>query len=410
MEFSGPAFYLHGTSNSCGVLITFFGKNKICVNSQITDKQRRILILDVAIDGSEYILVNFYNANTESEQLKVINDLSELMKKVNITQGKQIVLAGDFNLFFDSNLEATGGKPFLKEKSIVRMVELKKEYGLSDIWRIRNSLEKPFTFRQNHSSGILNRRLDYIFISNKLQEFSNKAITLTAFKTDHLSVSVIVFNYNEIKPGPGPWRFNNFLITDKYFKEKLKNFIENLKEDLNSKISFDDQVKWEYMKFQIRKFTISYSKIRAKNNRRIKKDLENKLKDLENDLNNCDQLQKYNEIKPELEKIYEKFGEGAKVRSKCTWYEEGEKSKKFFLNLEKKIALQGQILKLIIGNQGIMDQNKIQNELQLFYRNLFKSNCTKSYDDCKKFLDKIKTPVLTSEKANICGGDLVESQ
>ena len=28
------------------------------------------------------------------------------MKKINITYGKQIVLAGDFNLFFDSNLEA----------------------------------------------------------------------------------------------------------------------------------------------------------------------------------------------------------------------------------------------------------------------------------------------------------------
>ena len=41
---------------------------------------------------------------------------------------------------------------------------------------------------------------------------------------------------------------------------------------------------------------------------------------------------------------------------------------------------------------------------------LFKSNCTKSYDDCKKFLDKITTPVLTSEKANIFEGDLVESE
>ena len=28
-EFSGPVFYSHGTSNSCSVLITFFGKNKI---------------------------------------------------------------------------------------------------------------------------------------------------------------------------------------------------------------------------------------------------------------------------------------------------------------------------------------------------------------------------------------------
>ena len=48
---------------TCGV---FFGKNKICTTSQITDKHRRILILDVTIDGSEYILVNFYNANAES--------------------------------------------------------------------------------------------------------------------------------------------------------------------------------------------------------------------------------------------------------------------------------------------------------------------------------------------------------
>ena len=57
-----------------------------------------------------------------------------------------------------------------------------------------------------------------------------------------------------------------------------------------------------------------------------------------------------------------------------------------------------------------MDQNKILNKFQLFYRTFFKSNCTKSYDDCNKFLDKIKTPALTSEKANICEAHLVESE
>ena len=106
-------------------------------------------------------------------------------------------------------------------------------------------------------------------------------------------------------------------------------------------------MKWEYITFQIRK-------IRAKNTRRIKNDLEKKFKDLENDLKNDDELQKYNEIKSELEKIY-------------------EKSTKFFLNLERKRALQGQNRKLIIGNQEIVNQNKIQNEHQIFYRNLFKS-------------------------------------
>ena len=59
-------FYSHGTSKSCGVLITLFGKNKICVNSQITGKHGRILTLVVTIDGSEYILGNIHNVNTDS--------------------------------------------------------------------------------------------------------------------------------------------------------------------------------------------------------------------------------------------------------------------------------------------------------------------------------------------------------
>ena len=121
-------------------MITFFGKNKICVNSGITDKDGRILI------GSEYILVNIYNANTESERLKFLNDRRELIEKVNITQGKEIILAGGYNLFSDSNLEAMGGKPILKTNSAARMVELKEEYDLRDFWRIRNSLKKSFTF------------------------------------------------------------------------------------------------------------------------------------------------------------------------------------------------------------------------------------------------------------------------
>ena len=63
-EFSGPVF-IYTVLLTLGVLITFFEKNKIYVNIQVTDKHRRILILDGTIDGSEYILVNFYNANTK---------------------------------------------------------------------------------------------------------------------------------------------------------------------------------------------------------------------------------------------------------------------------------------------------------------------------------------------------------
>ena len=54
------------------------------------------------------------------------------------------------------------------------------------------------------------------------------------------------------------------------------------------------------------------------------------------------------------------------------WYEEGEKSSKKILNLEKRRGIQGQVKKLIANNQEITDQNKIQNELLFFYETLFR--------------------------------------
>ena len=49
--------------------------------------------------------------------------------------------------------------------------------------------------------------------------------------------------YNEIKSGPDLWNFNKPLISDEHFTKKAKNFIENMKEDLDFEKFFDDQVK-----------------------------------------------------------------------------------------------------------------------------------------------------------------------
>ena len=37
-------------------------------------------MLDVAIDGTEHILINLYNGNTEQEQLKIFESLSKVLK------------------------------------------------------------------------------------------------------------------------------------------------------------------------------------------------------------------------------------------------------------------------------------------------------------------------------------------
>ena len=63
-------------TNSCSVLITFYGNMNVVVKNQFSDDNRSILILEVTIDDTEYLLVNLYNANTEQEQLKTQQDLS----------------------------------------------------------------------------------------------------------------------------------------------------------------------------------------------------------------------------------------------------------------------------------------------------------------------------------------------
>ena len=74
--------------------------------------------------------------------------------------------------------------------------------------------------------------------------------------------------------------------------------------------------------------------------------LENKLKELESNLNTEDNIQSHNIYKKDF--IYDHIAEGIRIRSKCDWYDEhGKKSTKFFFNTEKERGNQNQISKLI---------------------------------------------------------------
>ena len=85
-----------------------------------------------------------------------------------------MILGGDLNLVFDCNLEACSRNTVLKKKSLNKFIEIKESLNLCDIWRIRNPKFKQHTFCQNHSSAFIQRKLDYFFVSNILQERMKK--------------------------------------------------------------------------------------------------------------------------------------------------------------------------------------------------------------------------------------------
>ena len=173
------------------------------------------------LDRDHHILINLYNANTENEQCKNFNKLQSMLNFFGIIQNKRIIFAGDFNIFFSSKLEARGGKPIPKRKSIIKLVDIMERLDIRDIWRIRNPKLQNFTFRQNHCTGFIERRLDYIFVFNWLQEFVNYTDALPTISTDHSPVLVSLLNNNFNDNGRGLWKHNSSLVHDEFYVENV---------------------------------------------------------------------------------------------------------------------------------------------------------------------------------------------
>ena len=110
----------------------------------------------------------------------------------------------------------------------------------------------------------------------------------------------------------------------------------------------------------------------------------------------------------ELENVYDKKTEVAKIRSKCEWYQHGEKPKKFFLNLEKEKAINTTVRRLTDEVKDITDLKEINASICNFYKNLFKKSVSKSDSEKESFLDSIALPNLTSKSFDICESEITE--
>ena len=94
---------------------------------------------------------------------------------------------------------------------------------------------------------------------------------------------------------------------------------------------------------EIRSATISFAKGKAKIRNMRELEVNKLLEELDNVICNSDNLENvekelkyYDELKRELNEIYERKGRAAMYRSKCRWVEKGERPTKYFFNLEKE--------------------------------------------------------------------------
>ena len=107
--------------------------------------------------------------------------------------------------------------------------------------------------------------------------------------------------------------------------------------------------------------------------------LENKLKKLENNTNYIENLE-YIDCRNKLDKIYEQKSNGIRIRSKCDWYEYGDKSS----NITK-------------DKKNLACHKRINQELFDFYKGLFSENLKVSENETMQYLNLVSIPQLTED-------------
>ena len=129
--------------------------------------------------------------------------------------------------------------------------------------------------------------------------------------------------------------------------------------------------------------------------------LENKLKKLENSTNYIENLE-YIDCKNKSDKTYEQKINGIRIRSKCDWYEYGEKSSKFFLILKKRDLHKAQFEILQKIKKSLTCHKRINQELFDFYKGLFSENLNVSKNEIMQFLNLVSIPQLTEDQSKDC--------
>ena len=208
----------------------------------------------------------------------------------------------------------------------------------------------------------------------------------------------------------GYWKFNNSLLEDTIFVEKIKSHIQDVIQE-----TFDlsaPRVKWEFLKNKIRFFVRIYAKEKAAFQPARRSHLEEKVKSLKNAISSdssAEILHDCSDAKIELEKAYDHIAEGIILCSRAQWYEEGEKSTSYFLRLKKRNKSKSHIRKLVLdcdSDNEVVDDTLILQELKKFYCNLYSRISVKTEEQCLTYLENINTPKLPENETLQCEGKL----
>ena len=170
----------------------------------------------------------------------------------------------------------------------------------------------------------------------------------------------------------------------------------------------DKRLVWELIEMEIRDHTVSFAKRKARAAFKREIEISKHLEELDYKICNSDNLSNiddilngYENLKIEMQAIYEEKGRAAIFLSKCRWVEKGERPTKYFFNLEKRNYNRKTITELQTDdNEIVKEEDKILETIAKSYKDLYSSKITVSQTNFDEFIEDIEIPKLDNEEKN----------
>ena len=142
---------------------------------------------------------------------------------IHVSDKDNIMIGGDFNCPLNPRLDKQGGI-LVPRANVVSAIEgLQTTFNLHDTWRIKNPEVKSYTWSQKSPFAFC--RLDFWLTSAHLFDHINSADICPAIKTEHSAITIEVKGIEEQLKGPGSWKLNVSLLTNKDYVDVMERFI-----------------------------------------------------------------------------------------------------------------------------------------------------------------------------------------
>ena len=403
------AYFASFTSNSRGLAILIRNSVSMKIKSVIKDPNGRFLILDVLLNCDHIplsiTLANVYAPNNDDPEF-----LNEVISEVDVIDNPFLIIGGDFNAVI-SSLDYQGSKQMHANiKARDTLTFWMEVYGLYDVWRLFHPNIRKYTRHQKSPKAL--SRLDFFLVSGSLLELCNKTQILPGIQSDHSVVS-LRFDCKSPQKGKGYWKLNTFYLTDPEFTKLVKDEINNFKITHRDSGS-NPNIIWDTFKCYITGICIEYSS-RKKRERTLEKDrliadidkVKSKLSLNSSSDTDKTLFSRLEELEDKLNKIYDFETKGLIIRSRVRWLEDGEKSSKYFCNLENRAWQRKTIFKLqdeelVNDDKLILNPMSIMKKIQEFYSKLYSipDNLPSNWDENAANIDifnNIHIPKLSDD-------------